>query len=59
MAANPPLVVASASNPSEANRTAEPTSQALGMSSGLPGTCSERNLAAGSPVEVRGVMAAP
>ena len=59
MAAKPPLVVARASNPSEANRTAEPTSHALGMSRGVPGTCNERNRAAGSSEEVGGVMDAP
>ena len=40
MAAKPPLVVAMASNPSEANRAADPMSQALGISRGVPGVCS-------------------
>ncbi len=46
MAAKPPLVVASASKPSEAKSTADPMSHALGMRSGVPGTCSERNRSA-------------
>ena len=46
VAAKPPLVVAMASNPSEANRAADPMSQALGMSSGVPGVCSARNRSA-------------
>src|ERR1700689_1166618 len=43
VAANPPLVVAIASKPSEANRAADPMSQALGMRSGVPGVCKARN----------------
>src|ERR1700677_9457 len=54
-AANPPLVVAIASKPSEANKAADPMSQALGMRSGVPGVCKARNCSARSV----SVMAAP
>jgi hypothetical protein len=43
VAANPLLVVARASNPSQASSLAEPWSQGLGSSSGRPGRCSSRN----------------
>ena len=43
MAANPELVVAMAWKPSDANSFAEPASQALGITSGVPATCSDRN----------------
>ena len=46
VAANPPLVVAMASKPSEANKAADPMSQALGMRSGVPGVCRARNRSA-------------
>src|SRR6202453_3331680 len=48
VAANPPLVVAIASKPSEANKAADPMSQALGMRSGVPGVCKARNCSARS-----------
>src|SRR3984957_17924733 len=59
VAAKPPLVVAIASNPSEANRAADPMSQALGMRSGVPGTCSARNRSARAAAGVGLVMPAP
>ena len=46
--AKPLLVVASASKPSDASSRAEPASHGLGMSSGVPGTCSAANARARS-----------
>src|SRR5690606_30167085 len=43
VAAKPLLVVATAEYPSETRILAEPTSQALGISRGLPGTWRSRN----------------
>src|SRR6202453_227385 len=44
--ANPELVVASAWKPNEASSFADPWSHGFGSSSGFPGRCSSRNLAA-------------
>ena len=63
VAANPLLVVARASNPSQASSLADPASQGLGMSSGIGPPCSERNCAALSacdgPVSEVPALAAP
>ena len=56
VAAKPPLVVAIASKPREANNAADPMSQALGMSSGVPGTWRERNRSARCRGEAEGAM---
>jgi hypothetical protein len=45
VAANPLLVVASAANPRVASTFADPSSHALGISNGSPGTCRARNRA--------------
>src|SRR5580704_15637268 len=56
--AKPPLVVAMAAQPMEAKRRAEPSSHALGMRSGVPGTWRARKVSAFSDCEVV-VMSAP
>ena len=48
VAANPPLVVASAAKPSEASSRAEPASHGLGSSSGSGPSCRARNTRARS-----------
>src|SRR5580692_4614525 len=57
--AKPPLVVAMAAQPMEAKRRAEPSSHALGMKSGVPGTWRARRVSAFSDCEVVVVMSAP
>jgi hypothetical protein len=52
VAANPLLVVATAANPSEASRRADPASKAFGWSSGSPFRCSARKAEARSGEEV-------